>query len=124
MWRCAGDAVLSPSSSDLGLECVESPFPEAAIALQPHVDLLQGLGVHGVEPAPALGSHVGESAFAQHAQVPRHGGLCDAELGAHDIGEPSRGRLAVGQQFEDPAPHRVAEHVEGVHESKYMDQLI
>ncbi len=53
--------------------------------------------------------------LAQHPQMLRDGRLRDPELGA-DRGDQLAGRpLAVGQQLEDPPPHRVAEDVEGVH---------
>jgi hypothetical protein len=53
-----------------------------------------------------------------------HGGLGDAELGADDRGDRSRGLLALGQQLEDPAPDRVAEDVERVHDSNLQLPLI
>lgn len=34
------------------------------------------------------------------------------------LADRPRGLLAAGQEFEDPAPHWIAEHVEGLHVSK------
>ena len=70
----------------------------------------------GVQAARALAAHAGEAAVAQHAQVLRHRGLRDAELALHRLDDGARGLLAAGQGLEDAAAHRIAEHVEGVHQ--------
>ena len=56
-----------------------------------------------------------EAGLPQHPQVLGHGRLRDAEVALHDGGQLAGGVLAVGQQLEDPAPHRVSEDVERVH---------
>ena len=89
--------------------------PDPAKALQPHVDLLQGLGVHGVEAVAAGRAHRGESALPQHTQVPGHSGPGDPELTRDDRGDLAGGLLALGEQFQDPAPDRVPQDVERVH---------
>ena len=47
----------------------------------------------------------------------RHRGLGDAELGLDDFDDLAGAPLALGKQFEDAPPHRVAEDVEGVHQA-------
>jgi hypothetical protein len=48
----------------------------------------------------------------------RDSGLADRELVSDDGTDGTRRHLTVGEQFEDPAPHRIAQYIEGVHASK------
>jgi hypothetical protein len=59
----------------------------------------------------------------------RDGGLADRELGLDDSSDGARRHLAIGEQFEDPAPHRIAQYVERVHVTKlkakaYISQVL
>ncbi len=45
------------------------------------------------------------------------GGLGAAELGAHGLGQLVRGALTVVEQLQQAPPDRVAENVEGVHDT-------
>jgi hypothetical protein len=76
--------------------------PETAEGREPHGDLLQGHGVHGVEAAGAVGSHRREPALPQHAQVLRHGRLGDPELRLDDDRDAAGGPLAVGMPQNAP----------------------
>lgn len=49
-----------------------------------------------------------------------HGGLGNAELVADGRAEGAGGLLAAGEQFQDAAPDRIAQHVEGVHDDLYI----
>jgi hypothetical protein len=110
-----GGAALAPAAAELGAEGVEALVPEAAVALEPAVDLLQGRGVDGVQAPGAVGADGGEAVLAQDAQVLRHARLRDAELGLDDGTDGARGLLAVGEELEDAPADRVAEDVERVH---------
>src|SRR5204863_7823699 len=63
----------------------------------------------------AIGPHRREAVLAQDLQLPRDGRLRDPELLLDDRADRAGGPLAAGQQLEDPAAHRVAEHVERMH---------
>ena len=78
-----------------------------------------GDGIDGVEPAGALGADRGEPVVPQHPQVLRHSRLRDAELPLDDLGDRTGGPLPIGEQLQDPAPDRITEDIEGVHESDY-----
>lgn len=51
----------------------------------------------------------------QHAQMLRDPRLGNPELRLDDGGDRTGGLLTLGEQLQDPAPHRVAENVERVH---------
>ena len=91
--------------------------PEIAEMVEPGVDLLERSSVERIESARALGADRGETGLAQDFQMLRHGSLGDAELGSDGLDDLARGKLVAGQQFEDAAPNRVAEDIEGVHQS-------
>src|SRR3954453_21299 len=89
--------------------------PERAEAVEPRVDVLERVGVHGVEAAGAVPAPGREPGLAQDAEVLEDRGLGDAELRADDAGDRARRLLAGGEQLEDPAADGIAEDVEGVH---------
>src|SRR5579859_1349754 len=89
--------------------------PEAPEAAEPRVDLLQRPGVHRVQPPGPAGPHGGQPAVPEHPEVLRDGRLGDPELLLDDRADRAGGQLALGQQLEDPPPHRIAEYVERVH---------
>jgi hypothetical protein len=102
-------------AGDLGAERVQSLLPERPERCQPGVDLRQGTRLQRVDPPSALRPGAGEAALAEHTQVHGHRRLADPELGG-DHRDHLAGRvLALGEQLQDPASHRVAEHVERVH---------
>ena len=117
-WGCGGgggEAAFPPAPGELGGERVQALLPEPVEGLEPRIDLLERLGADGVQAAGAVGSDRREPAVAQDPEVLRHGRLGDAELGLDDRGDRAGWELAVGQELEDPPPHRVAEDVERVH---------
>jgi len=91
--------------------------PHPTEAVDPLVDLVQGLGPDGVEAAGALGPGRGEAVLPQHSEVLGDRGLGDPELGGDHLGDRARGGLPVGQELEDPASDRIAEDVERVHDA-------
>src|SRR3954447_9238012 len=114
-------SAFSFAARNLSGERVEVRCPEPAERLQPLVDVAQRLGVHGVQPALAVGSHRRETIVAQHFQVLRYCRLANRELGLNGSADGTRRLLTVGQQFQDPPPHWIAEDVERVHPPKIED---
>src|SRR5215213_5048583 len=94
---------------------VQVRAPEAPEVVQPLVRLAQRLGVDGIEPPRPHRTYAGEAVVPQHLQVLRDRRLRDAVLGLHDRADLTGGELTAGEQLEDPAAHRIAEHVESVH---------
>src|SRR4051794_22862752 len=92
--------------------------PEAPEAVEPHVDLLQRPGVHRVQPPGPAGPHGGQAAVPEHPEVLRDGRLGDPELRLDDRADRTGGQLPLGQQLEDPPPHRIAKYIERVHLSR------
>jgi len=103
------------SSPGLRAGRVSGLAPEAATAVEPDVDLLQGSGVGRIETTSALSPDDGEATLPEHAQVLRHPGLRDAELALDGRGEDTGGLLTVCQQLEDPTTHWISEDLECVH---------
>src|SRR5689334_14918694 len=89
--------------------------PEPPEPVEPGVGLAQRGVVDRVEPTGAVRPYGREAVVAQHPQVLRDGRLGDSELGPDDLGDRARGLLTVGEQFQDAAADRVAEHVERMH---------
>lgn len=114
-------APLAPAPDELCLQRVEVRRPEAPEALEPPVDILQRARVDGVEASGALGTRDRQAALAQHAEVRGHARLRDAELRLDDRAHRTRGLLTVSEQLQDPAPHRVAEKVERVHNGNIQE---
>src|SRR4029077_727662 len=89
--------------------------PEAAEPGQPLVDIAQSGTVHRVHPALTIRPHRRKTVVAQHLQMLRYRGLSDRELVLDGCADRARRHLAVGEQFQDAAPHRIAQDVECVH---------
>jgi hypothetical protein len=86
--------------------------------VKPDVDLLQRRRVDLVKPSGAVRADGCEPGLPQHPQVLRHRRLRDPELPLDDPGDRAGGLLAVGEQLQYPASHRVAEHVERLHATR------
>jgi hypothetical protein len=115
----------APPAHELRIEGVESLGPESPVALEPRVDLDERLRSNAVQAAGPFRPDAREPVIAKHAQVLGDGRLGDSELPPHDGSQLARGPFAVGQQFQHPAPDRIAEDVEGVHvEQKLKRALI
>jgi len=104
-----------PAAPYLGVQRVQPLLPEAAVPLQPRFHLEQRIRVQGVQAASAVHAHGREAVLTQHLQVLGDRRLADPELRPHRRRQLPRGRLPVGEQFQQPAPDRVAEDVERVH---------
>ena len=109
-----------PTTGELGRQRFQGRGPETPEPVEPRVDVAQRGCVHGVEAPGALGPHAGEAAVAQDAEVLRDARLRDPEVGLDGRADRTGGHLAVGEQFEDPPTHRVAEHIECVHPAIYI----
>jgi hypothetical protein len=83
-------------------------LPEATEALEPLVELLEGLGSDGVEAPGAFGADAREPALSQNLEVLRHSGLRDPEFLLDDLDDRARRVLTVGEQLQDPSPDRRA----------------
>lgn len=81
------------------------------------VDLLQRRCLNCVETASALGSDTGEAVLPQHPQVLGDSWLTDPELRLNDGDDLSRRVLLIQQHFQDPTADRIAEDIEGLHET-------
>ena len=93
---------------DMLLERLELLAPEGLDLGDPARELVEGLSAQAVDPEPRVllvALLVDEPAFAQHPQVPTHGG------GAHLEGrrELPRGPGTAPQQVDDAASRRVGE---------------
>jgi hypothetical protein len=111
-----GEAALSLPAGELGAERVELRQPEALEGGEPVAGLARAAGVDRVQTAPSLGPDGGEAVLAQDAQVLGDGRLADPELLPHDLADLARAQLpVVGEELEDPSPHRIAEDVERMH---------
>jgi hypothetical protein len=86
---------------------------------EPHIELLQGSRVDGIDPPGALGSDGGEPVVPQHLQVLGDGRVRDAELVADGPRQLSRRQLTLGQEDEQPSANWVTEDVECVHASMF-----
>jgi len=108
-------AALAPAAAELGAEGVQALVPEAAVALEPAINLFEGRRVDGVQAPGTFRAHGGEAVLAQDTQMLRHARLGDAELSLHDRRDRTRGLLAIGEELEDAPADRVAEDVERMH---------
>src|SRR4051794_16781079 len=101
-------------------ECVEAAGPQTAVGGEPQVELEQGFGVEGVEPALAVGADLDQPRLAQHAQVLRDAGLADAD----GVDELAHGSLPVEQQLEDPLPMRFGDGFGRSHITERLYELV
>jgi len=106
------------ASRQLGGQRVQVRRPGPAELVEPGVDAAQRLVRDRVEAARAVGSYRGESVVPQHLEVLGDGRLGDAELALDHLAERAGGKLAVPDQLQDAAAHRIAEYVERVHQAK------
>jgi hypothetical protein len=113
--RAFGGSAFALAPRKLGGKRIQWLCPEPPIPVQPRVDLLQRRWIDGVEAAGAIRSHSRESTVAQHPEMLRHRRLGDPELGLHDGADLAGRLLAVCEQFQDPAPHRITEDIERMH---------
>jgi hypothetical protein len=104
------------TAGDLSPEGVESLLPEAAERGEPRIDVAQWLCVEPVVATRTIGANANEASVPEDSQVLGYSGLGDCELVLHDRGDRPRRQLVVDEQLQDPASHRVAEDVEGVHQ--------
>jgi hypothetical protein len=103
------------ASCNFAGEGAEAVFPEAAELVDPGVNVLKRFGIDRIDAPASLSADADETAFAQRTEVLRNSGLRDAELVPDDLREASGALLAAGEEFQNPASHRVAEDVEGFH---------
>ena len=104
------------TASDFGIECIEGLIPESAESFEPSVNVTPALRLDRIEAAGAFGANVREAIVPEHAQVLRHRGLRDAELGLNDLDDVPRGELAAGEQFENASPDGIGEDLESMHQ--------
>lgn len=114
LW-CEGKMPLPAPPGKLGAQRVEPLAPEFSKRLQPSVDVLQGAGLDGVQPAGALSAYPGEAVLAEHPKVLRDGRLRDAELRADDSHDLPGRVFLVEKQLENPPADPVAQDIECMH---------
>ena len=115
----SGQPAVPPAPGQFGAERGQRRLPESAESSQPGVHLGQRIGFQGIETPSALRANAGEPGLAQHPQMLRDRWLRDAELALHDPADVTGGRLAGGEQLDDPATDRISENVERVHETMF-----
>jgi hypothetical protein len=77
---------------------------------------LQHPAAHLAADRADLLGHI-DHGFLQHLEVLGDGRLGDAELALDHLAERAGGELAVPEQLQDAAAHRIAEYVERVHQA-------
>ena len=97
---------------------VEALAPLPSQVSDPALDSVESVGPERVQPARALGAHVGEAALSEHAQLPRDGGLREPELCLDDVDDLAGTAFTGREQLEDSPSDGVAEDVEGLHRRK------
>src|SRR5262249_18473441 len=100
------------SACNLASEGVQALLPKSAKLVDPIVNLLERLGMNGIESPGAVDADLDEPALAKCAQMLRNTRLSDAELFLDDLGETTRGAFTPNQELENPTAHRIAEDVE------------
>lgn len=98
--------------------------PEPAEPIEPLIDVLQCRTVDCIQPPLAVGSYCGETVVPQDFQMLRNRRLADRELVLDGRGDGACRHLAVGEQLQNAAPHRLPQDVERVHIPKLKYQLI
>jgi hypothetical protein len=102
-------------------EGVELRAPEAAVAIDPAVELGEALPAQGVDAALAVGRDLDQPRLLQDLEVPRHGRLADPGQGRDQV---ARGLRALEEQIEERATARVGDGGEDVHRETYNDRII
>ena len=121
---CSFVSPLSLTAGDLGGQCVQVWHPKPAKSIQPLVDIAQRSTVHRVQPALTFWPYRSEAVVPQHFQMLGYRRLGDRELRLDGGTDGPRRLLAVGEQFENAPPDRIAEDVERVHIPKIKLLLI
>jgi hypothetical protein len=102
---------------------MQARLPKSTKLANPGVDLPKRLRVHRIDSPGSLDADADEAALAQGPEMLRNARLRDAELIPDDLGETTGGALAAGEEFENPAPDRIAENVKSMHGSLGALQL-
>jgi hypothetical protein len=103
--------------SNFAREGVQALLPKSAKLADPGVDLLKRLRIHSIDSPGSLDADSDEAALAQNPEMLRNTCLRDTELLPDDLGETTGSALAASEEFQNPAPHRIAENVKRVHGS-------
>ena len=117
-------AALPFAARDLGGQCAQVWRPKPTKCIQPLVDIAQRSTIHRVQPPLAIRPHRGEAVVPQHFQMLGYRRLGDRELRLDGGTDGPCRLLAVGEQFENAPPDRIAEDVECVHIPKIKLLLI
>jgi hypothetical protein len=99
-------------AGEVGFERVELGAPEAAVAVEPAVELGEALPAQRVEAALAVGRDGDEAGLLQDLEVARHRRLGDAGQHRHEV---ARGGRALEEPIEQRAAARVGDGGEDVH---------
>src|SRR3981081_4540540 len=105
----------TPTADKFGVQCGEVRRPETTKAVEPPVDVSEGLGVHRVQAPCALRAYGCQALLAQDPQVSGDAGLRDPELLLDDLADRTRGQLPVGEQLKDPPPYGITQHLKRMH---------
>jgi hypothetical protein len=119
----------TPTADKLGVQRGEMRRPGTPKAVEPPVDVSQGLGVDRVQAPCALRAHGCQALLAQDPQVSGDAGLGDPELLLDDLADRTRRQLPVGEQLKDPPPYGITQHLKRMHRGRisvltYIRQLL
>lgn len=103
-------------AGEVGLEGVELIGPEAAVAVDPAIELGEALPPQGVDAPLAVGGDLDEPRLLQHLEVPGDRRLGETRQGG---GELQRGLGAPEQGIEQRAATGVGDGGEDVHAPTY-----
>jgi len=99
-------------AGEVRLEGVEARAPEAAVAVQPAVELGDAVLAQRIDAPLAVGRDLDEAGLLEHLEVPRHRRLGDAGQGRGEVS----GRLrAEEEQIEQRAAAWIRDGGEDVH---------
>ena len=90
-------------------------FPKSAKLVYPGIDLLKRIRVNRIDSSWPFDSNSDEAAFAQCPEMLRNARLRNAKLFLDDVRDTSGAAFATGEEFENPAPHRIAENIKSMH---------
>jgi hypothetical protein len=90
-------------------------FPKSAKLINPVIDLLKWLRIHRIDSSRPFDSDSDKAVLAQCPEMLRNARLRDAELFLDHVRDTSGVKFATGEEFQNPAPHRIAENIKSMH---------
>jgi hypothetical protein len=101
---------------NLAREGVQVLLPKSAKLVNPGIDLLKRPRIHRIDSPWPFYSDSDEAVLAQRPEMLRNARLRDAELFLDHVRDTSGAEFATGEEFQNPAPHRIAENIKSMHD--------